>query len=205
MIQSWSWVNESRDTWFTGCFSPVNQVALRYKSGRLQVWHHQVETHRRLLNRNFIAIYWFEYRTGLHLLTLWNTVTLESAGGNTDRGGGTNTGSDKSQTHRKWSGVEGEGQRGNDFLLMTSSQSSAKCSDWHFWIVFLKKRKKRRGKQQTTKGDKIMGTSQVATQEAKRLDWWRPWERNIDSDDKIIRIKTHGINMHKPTKATSHP
>lgn len=55
---------------------------------------------------------------------------MESAGGNTDRGGSTNTGSDKTQTHRKWSGGEGEGgERENDFLLMTSSQSSAKCSD----------------------------------------------------------------------------
>lgn len=146
LIQSWSWVNESHDTWFTGCFSPVNQVSLRYKSGRLQVWHHQVETHRRLLNRNFIAIYWFEYRTGLHLLTLWNTVTLESAGGNTDRGGAQTQ--EVTKPRLTGSGVgwkEGAGgQRGNDFLLMTSSQSSAKCSDWHFWIVFLKKEKKKR-------------------------------------------------------------
>lgn len=174
--------------------------SLLYMSGRLQVWH-QVETHRRLLNRNFIAIYWFEYRTGLHLLTLWNTVTLESAGGNTDREGSKNTGSDKTQTHRKWRGRGARGEMISCWWRVHSQVLNVVIDTSESF--FLKKR--RRGKQQTTQGDKIIGTSQVATQEAKRLDWWRPWERNIDSDDKIIRIKTHRINMHKPPKATSHP
>lgn len=136
----------------------------------------------RLLNRNFIAIYWFEYRTGLHLLTLWNTVTLESAGGKTLMGG-------RDHKHRKWGGVGGA--RGEMISCWWRVHSQVLNVVIDTSELFSSKEK--RNKQ---KGDKIMGTSKVATQEAERLDWWRPWEQNIDSDKKKSSGSL-GINMHK--------
>lgn len=156
-------------------------------------------THTCFLDIIFIAIsYWFGYRTGLHRLTWWNTVTLLPAGGHTkDKGGMHN--------HRKWQNSapvtptevrgdlpphrtshcgetgsrEREWDRGRETgakghahisLLVTSSQSSAECSDWHFWIiVFLKKRQNHQDSE---------------TQEEGRgsvCDWWRPWEPNASA------------------------